>query len=138
MAFVPDEKVMQVAEAYALDMVDFARERFNVELDGSDQSVEALEEIAGVAHEMYISDQPDPSALDPFVKMIGSYLGEVFRRNHDAEWGWVTLEGEQMPGMRARGGGLFWPWGRAQNRIINGPEDNLWHYFNYLLEKHER
>ena len=25
--------------------------------------------------------------------------------------------------------GLFWPWGKAQSRIVNGSEDNLWDYY---------
>ena len=29
--------------------------------------------------------------------------------------------------------GLFWPWGKAQNRLVNGEEDNLWAYYQVAL-----
>ncbi len=69
-------------------------------------------------------------------KVLGSYVGEVFRRNHGATWGMVDLEGQSFPGLKASGqAGLFWPWGRVQNRIRNGPQDNVWQYYRHLVEK---
>jgi hypothetical protein len=65
--------------------------------------------------------------------MLGSYIGEVFRRNHGAEWGWVALQGSRFVGMERKASNLFWPWGKAQNRIVKGPEDNLWLYYQYLV-----
>ncbi|MDR3416175.1 MAG: hypothetical protein P4L83_08315 [Nevskia sp.] len=67
--------------------------------------------------------------------MMGSYIGEVFRKNHQAEWGWVTLQGNKYPGMHRQSVGLFWPWGKAQGRIVNGYEDNLWNYYQIGLLK---
>ena len=66
--------------------------------------------------------------------MLGSYIREVFRRNYGAEWGWVTVQGNRFPGMQRKPDSLFWPWGKALNRIVNGPEDNLWHYYRVLLK----
>lgn len=131
--FEADPKIKQIAEAYGLDMIDYARERFGFELDWSDQSVQYVERIAETLHADYKKTRPTAETIEPFYKMMGSYIGEAFRRNHGAEWGWVSLQGGRFPGMQDKPGSLFWPWGKAQNRIINGPEDNLWHYYQYLL-----
>src|SRR5690606_36250155 len=97
--------------------------RFSIELDWSDGSIEQVEKIAAALHEDYVRTRPTPEQVAPFYKAIGSYIGEVYRKNHGAEWGWVTLNGQRFPGMWRDKVGVFWPWGKAQNRIINGSED---------------
>jgi hypothetical protein len=132
--FEADPRIQQIAEAYSLDMVDFAEQRFGMGLDWSDESIRQVEQIAVALHENYKKSRPTAEQLAHFYKMLGSYIGEVFRKNHQAEWGWITLEGKRFPGMQHKASSLFWPWGKAQNRIINGPEDNLWRYYQYLRE----
>lgn len=70
-----------------------------------------------------------------FAKVFGSYVGEVYRRNHGGEWGIVTLGGERYPGMQTASRTDFWPWGRAFDRITKGPEDDIAAYYSSLLKK---
>lgn len=135
MGFRADAKVQQVAEAYAQDAVDFARSTFGAQLDWTDRSIEQVERVVGRLHDEAARAKPSEEQIFQFAKMIGSYVGEVYRRNHDGAWGIVTLEGQEFPGMRAAKGTEFWPWGRIQNRIVNGPEDNVWHYYQVLLQE---
>ena len=114
MGFVEDDKIRQIAEAYSLDAVDFARENFKVTLDWSDGSVRDIESILDRFHKELPIAKPSEEQIGQFGKMFGSYVGEVFRRNHSAKWGMVTLGEEGFPGMQAeRTGGEFWPWGNA-------------------------
>jgi hypothetical protein len=136
MTFEPDDKVRQVAEAYAADAKDFARDHFGVTLDSSDESIECLETILDRFHRELPTAKPSEEKVFQFAKMFGSYIGEVFRNNHGATWGIVTLGDESFPGLRAQAAGtLFWPWGRVQNRLTNGAEDNVWHYYQALVGK---
>ncbi len=64
-----------------------------------------------------------------FAKAFGSYVGEVYRRNHGATRSIVTLGGHNFPGLRTTSGVNFWPWGRAFNRITKGSEDNVSDYY---------
>jgi len=85
--------------------------------------------------------EPPPSEeqVVTFAKMLGSYIGEVFRRNHGAAWGMVTFAGDSIPGLRATGTEhLFWPMGKVQKRLVNGYEDNVWHYYQSLLTDHRK
>jgi hypothetical protein len=131
--FEADAEIQKIAEAYALDMIDYAKQTHGVDPDWSDDSVQQVERIAALLHDDYEKTQPSPEQIAPFYKMLGSYIGEVFRHNRGAEWGWVTLQGNRFPGMQHKPSSLFWPWGKALNRIVNGPEDNLWHYYRVLL-----
>jgi hypothetical protein len=134
-SFSRDERVQQVAEAYTLDAIDAARENFHVTLDYSDQSISQVEDILTQLYEQRAAANPTDDQIWTFAKMFGSYIGEVYRRNHGASWGMVTLEGNTFPGLEATNSCTrFWPWGKAHNRLINGPEDNVWHYYQALLE----
>ena len=47
----------------------------------------------------------------------------------------LTLAGHTLPGlMSTRTCTLFWPWGRVQNRLVDGDENNVLHYYQALLE----
>ena len=134
MGFEPDYKIQQIAEAYALDAVDLARERFRVTLDWSDSSVQDIESILRYLHEQMQHAKPSADRVLQFAKIFGSYVGEVFKRNPGASWGTVSLGNDRFPGMQAERTEVeFWPWGRAQKRLISGPEENVWHYFQTLV-----
>lgn len=135
--FTADPKIQQIAEAYALDAVYFAKNGFRLKLDWTDSSVVHVEKILGALHDQLPTAKPTEEQIFQFAKMLGSYVGEVFRRNHGATWGMVILQGQPFPGLMAEhSSGTFWPWGRAQNRITDGPGDNMWHYYQALLERY--
>ena len=135
--FLADQKVQQIAEAYSLDAIDLAKNQFGITLDWSDASVGNVEQMLAQMHTSYITVTPRPTEAQvmSFAKAFGSYVGEVYRRNHGGEWGMVTLNGQKFPGMRTKSGTNFWPWGRASNRITNGSEDNMLDYYRVLLQK---
>jgi hypothetical protein len=135
MAFLADAKVQQIAEAYAQDAAAFAQGTFGERLDWTDRSIEQIEKIASRLHHDVARVRPSKEQIFQFAKMLGSYVGEVYRRNHEGTWGKVTLEGQEFPGLRTAKGTEFWPWGKVQNRITNGPEDNVWHYYQVLLQQ---
>ena len=126
-----------MAEAYAQDAIDFVRAHYSKQLDWSDDSVQGIEAVAGHLHDTLPDPPPSEQQIHGFAKMLGSYVGEVFRRNHGATWGMVSMGGEKMPGLKSsHDGTTFWPWGRVLKRLMNGPEDNIWHYYQVLLSEH--
>ena len=137
MAFEPDDKVQQIAAAYAQDAVDYADKVFRIKLDFTDDSIQKVEVILDRLYRMKAQSHPSSEQVLQFAKMFGSYLGETYRwsRNHDARWGIVTFGGERFAGMSDGKGSEFWPWGRVQNRLNNGDEDNVWHYYQLALPK---
>jgi hypothetical protein len=136
-SFAPKRKIQWTAKAYSLDCIDFARKQFKLTLDWSDASVQHIETMLDQFHSEFDSAQPSEDQILQFAKLFGSYVGEVFRRNHGATWGIMTLDGNSFPGLKAaRDGAEFWPFGRVRNRLVNGPEDNVWHYYRVLVAEH--
>jgi hypothetical protein len=127
-AFHPEPDISKIAEAYALDAVDIAADNFGVSLDWSEGSIESVEQMLSELHEELAGAAPSEEAVWTFAKAFGSYVGEVMRRHHGGEWGMVELDGQSFPGLSS-GDGLCWPWGKVHNRLVNGPEDNVWHYY---------
>ena len=134
--FRPDDTIAEIAAAYSLDCIDIARSNFDTALDGSDASVELVEQMLGRLHEQLPLAKPSPAQIGAFAKMFGSYVGEVFRLKHGGTWGIVRVGEEEVAGMQANDGGwCFWPWDRARKRITDGPENNMWHYYLSLRDR---
>ncbi|MCX7359090.1 MAG: hypothetical protein NT015_13230 [Alphaproteobacteria bacterium] len=133
MDFAEDAKVQQVAEAYALDAIAFARKNFKVELDFSDASIAQIESMMENFDRNATRGLPRAEVLAQFGKMFGSYIGEVYRKNHGGSWGMITNEGSSIPGVQGADGTLFWPWARVENRMRQGPQENILDYYLYLL-----
>lgn len=135
MEFAEDAKVQQVAEAYALDAVDFARQNFRLTLDWEDASVAKVESMLDDFDRNPGAKRDD--VVEQFAKMFGSYIGETYRKNHGGSWGMISHEGHSIPGVQSSNGNLFWPWARVENRMRDGPENNVWHYYQHLTRPSE-
>lgn len=133
MSFVASEAIKREAIAECTKLSDYVLATFGGQLDWTDGSIEKVEELLDYLHRQAEKDKPTEAQVFAFAKGFGSYIGEVYRRNHGAEWGLVKLGGGTYPGLRANSGTEFWPWGRAQQRIVEGPSNNVWHYYQSLV-----
>ena len=134
MTFAADPNVQKIAEAYALDAIDFARKACRIKLDWTDDSVQQIEIALDKLFKDISKSKPSDDQIFGMAKMLGSYVGEVFRKNHGGEWGVIDFGGQKFPGIKCPSAGLFWPWGKVNNRLTNGPEDNVWHYYQVLVK----
>ncbi|MFM0649259.1 hypothetical protein PQR14_33490 [Paraburkholderia bryophila] len=107
--FSPDPKIQKTAEAYSLDAVDFSAKQFGIKLDWSDASIANVEKALAQMSSSYVNTSPRPTdeQVMSFAKGYGSYVGEVYRRNHGGEWGMVTVGGSRFPGLRTASGSSF-------------------------------
>ena len=136
-AFKADASVAQAATPLAQDAVRFAHQRYDIVLDGSEASIDAVELTLDHLSAAYASVQPRPSDAEvmSFAQRFGAYVGEVYRRQHGGEWGWVTLDGQRFPGVRTRAGRVVWPNGRVYDRITRGGEFSVVAYYGDLLKR---
>ena len=135
-AFVADPAVEATAEADAEQAVAMAKRQFGIALDWSDRSIDDVEHALAGLHTSYALASPKPSdeQLMPLAKAFGAYFGEVYRRNHGAAWGRVTMNGETYPGIHTAAGVDVWPAGRVMNRITDGPDNDVAIYYRRLAE----
>lgn len=127
-----------VMAAYAGDAVNFARQKFQVTLDYSVESIGPVEEIAkqlyspkaqGLLGKLF-NAKPSPQDLEQTCKMLGGYIGEVYRRQKGGEW--AMNDKFKVVGI-CRGTSWIFPPAKVQKRLINGDEDNLQFYFQFLM-----
>lgn len=123
--------------AYALDAVDFAREKFNVTLDFSEGSLKSVEKILNHLHETYGDFSDDD--MDALTKMFGGYVSEVMKQFYGGHW---KLETRAFPGAEVLTfeilGHDLWPHFKAGKRLVNGSEDNIWFYYRVLKQDFEK
>ena len=130
--FIIDRDLLVVSKAYALDCMDFCASRFSLRLDFSPDSVAEVEECLEALHNEMLTSRSTRDQLQLISKMFGSYLGEAFRRSHGGDWG-VCFDG--TPGFKIIGGGVCFPAARVHKRLVNGSDDNVLHWFEFLVDK---
>lgn len=71
--------------------------------------------------------------FEQFCKMLGFYLSEVICRHLRAIPGVVRAEsGAATFGLSLPDSSTCWPVGRVENRLTNGAEDNVAHYYHHI------
>jgi hypothetical protein len=119
--------VADMMAAYAQDAVDHAKASAGVTLDYSPDSVRHVEDVLEKAYE-------DVATL---CKMYGGYIGEVVRRAGGGEW---VIDTQIAPGQEVlslrKGDAAVFPPAKVHKRLTNGAEDNVWFYFQVLMDKH--
>lgn len=130
--FKQNLKLKAIAKEFAEDSVLYAQESFNLTLDFSEKSIEILEEMVDFLSRS--KQEADQQQINEMGYMLGSYLGEVYIKHHGGKWGNITLDEQQYPGIQGKNEVLFWPWVRVIQRINDGKENNLWHYYQVIIK----
>lgn len=126
--------------AYAEDAVDFARTKFGISLDYAAASIEQVEFIAEQLAQArpkgfigkLLRKAPSDEEVQTVCKMLGGYIGEVYRRAKGGDWG-INQEFQAL-GV-SQGENWVFPPAKVHKRLINGAEDNLWSYFSVLIQE---
>jgi hypothetical protein len=133
--FTADPAIARLAGEYALDAKDYAQQTLEQQLDDTDASVEKVE---AMLDEMVSGEGATPLSAEQttkVAKMFGSYVGEVYRRNHGAIWGMAAVGDENVPGLCSKTGMLYAPWGKVRKRLAEGPEENVWLYYRAMVDE---
>lgn len=133
--------INDMMSAYAEDAVDFASSNFGVSLDYSQESIKEVELIAerlcqsrpkGFIGRLF-KQGPSDEEINTVCKMLGGYVGEVFRRYKGGEWA-INQEFSAI-GIHQNDTWIFPP-AKVHKRLTNGSEDNLWSYFRVLSDEY--
>ena len=143
---VPDTALEDSIRRLANQAVEVSRERFRVTLDYSEGSLEMVEGILGELHtgirrgwlsRLFRRSIP-PRQIQYMAGVWGAYVGEVIRRRWGGEWRRIASKG---PGPRVAlrvQGTTILPGTKTLNRLMRGPKENLWEYYQELREELER
>jgi len=131
--------INDMMSAYSEDAVDLAKQKFGVALDFSNASIEKVEEIADQLYRSrprgflakLVRKGPSESDVEQICKMLGGYIGEVFRRTKGGNW--AIHPDINVLGVH-RGDDWIFPPSKVHKRLNHGSEDNLWSYFRVVLD----
>ncbi len=110
----------------------------------ADFTVESLKEVERFFLEHTQDGKPKPNGLlsedlGSRLFALGSYVGEVIRREVDGEW--VGSDDDPQSeiniAVRIPPDTMMWPVQRVIKRLQNGPEDNIYHYGLVAIEQRE-
>lgn len=131
--FEADSVLAKRAAKRADELTQLVEAQFQIKLDYSDASIEQIDEIMDKVHASFLEEQPPETYLLPISQGFGSYIGEVYRRNHEATWGWITEGDKVFPGLKQAGGGYFWPWAKALDRLKTNSTPSISDYYHFLV-----
>jgi hypothetical protein len=120
----------------AEEAVSIAGESPGIRLYYSENSIKDVEEALNAIHEQYLALHPEKGVMG-LAMAYGAYIGEVMRRGYPgSKW----EQDSSVMGMNSYPlhwlGGEIYPCAWCYGRIVNGPEDNVWH--KYLMLKEPR
>lgn len=128
-SFASDPAAARSAARQAGDMIRFAQLELAVTLDWSDASIAVVEDLAAALHADLRRERGSYSEVRALVQMLGCYVGEVYRRNHGGEWGYVTARGQRRMALRsADGSRVLWPIERVTQRLRSSGHNVLAYY----------
>jgi len=140
-----EESPVAEPKATVVSDAEKAANRVAIALNSSgykaDFSMRSLAEIERFFVEHSKDGKPKPGGLlaqhtGARVFALGSYVGEVIRREGKGEW--VGSDDDPKAeiniAVRLSTGVLLWPVQRVMKRLRNGPEDNIYHYGLAALE----
>lgn len=127
-----DDMMRYLAE----EAVSMADEGPGIRLDYSENSIKDVEEVLNAIHEQYLASHPEKGVMG-LAMTYGAYIGEVMRRGYPgSKWERdSSVAGKKSYPLHWLGGEIY-PCGWCYGRIVNGPEDNVWH--KYLMLKQPR
>jgi hypothetical protein len=127
-------EVSEEMRARARQAIQAAIRDFNVQLDGTPESVEKVEEILAKVHERYQQGSLSHSDLIKESLKWGAYVGEAIKRVHPGRWALDSAAGGpgSLPVVYEDKSESY-PTAWCYRRITNGEEDNVWHKFVLLV-----
>ena len=136
---LPSEAAGMMAE-YAQDAVDMARDKFQIDLDYSLESIELLNIILQslfdampTGWQLLYRRRPTKRKLRTLSKTWGGYLGEVIRREWGGQW-LVPGDGPFKGGVTLLvQGTMLSPIARAHKQLVNGVEASVAAYVASLI-----
>ena len=124
-------------EALAASFIRTFQRRWDTYVDYKTNSLLQVEDsLSSSIYEPGSSDdfEDEPPVLEALVEGLGCYLGEVVRRSSDLEGSWTNSEEWGEKRVLELGGFTLDPIGKARAFLLNGAEDSITYYAEYVLE----
>jgi hypothetical protein len=136
------ESVTDKMKFFAENAVEIAKKRYQTILDFSEGSIQEVEKILGAMYESrpqrwlgkLLGRGLSKRQLERAAIALGAYMGEVMRLSLGGEWREENiLNYDGVITLKVNDTNLF-PTGKVYKRLVNGPEDDVWHYYKLVSQ----
>jgi hypothetical protein len=135
--FQPDAQVDAEARRLSTEAMRLADEYTGVRLDGSGDSIPALDSVLQRIRELLtaLPASASEAAAEGFVKPFGSYFGEVLRSTVGGAWGVGHWHGEQQPAVElGQRRYVILPYAQVRSRLTRIGEESIAGYFQRVCQ----
>lgn len=102
----------------AEELARFAQVALGIELDFSLASLPKVKHLTAALRADLRARPHEQAEVRALVDRLGSYLGEVYRREYGGTWGRARMAGGSRMALKsARGAGVWWPAGRIRRQL---------------------
>ncbi|MBL7738301.1 MAG: hypothetical protein JNK14_03725 [Chitinophagaceae bacterium] len=134
--------VNDMMAAYAKDAVEYA-EQLKKELDYSEKSIQLVEEICTLLYnaiprnffQKIIRKTPSEETVIHMSKMLGGYIGEVMIKHYGGCWDIEDFMNQGNTVLVKTGELKTFPVSKVYKRLKNGPEDNVYYYYQVMTKE---
>ncbi|NLM22266.1 MAG: hypothetical protein GX207_11095 [Peptococcaceae bacterium] len=139
-----NKKLAEEMKRMADGAVKVAKKSYQLNLNYSVDSLRTAEKVLSKLHEEVPKRVPfklfkrggmTEQQIMSAAMVMGAYVGEVIRRIHGGEWVQEDIQGQKdVIFLRVNGNNIF-PIGKVYRRIKNGPEDDIYFYYQVLVRE---
>ncbi|MBP2655177.1 MAG: hypothetical protein H6Q73_2746 [Firmicutes bacterium] len=129
-------KLELMFKGYALDAVDVTKQNFNKHLDFSEESIKDVEACLDILSKTREKYKPSDEETLIMAKTYAGYIGQVIKLRWGGDWkDEKDYSFDNGPALKVKETHLFLV-SKVYRRIVNGPEDNVWHsYLSFKMEQ---
>ena len=140
-----NEYLANQMKTLAESAVTLARDRYQANLDYSEESLRLVEQILTKLSEdvpkswsgQLLGRGPSRSQIESICQIMGAYIGEVIGRKWNGMWHMDSTFGKPLPALAVLGGNIY-PTNKVYKRLVDGEVENVWAYYQMLkhMDKH--
>ncbi|NTS78114.1 hypothetical protein HR060_14750 [Catenovulum sp. SM1970] len=130
------EELQTLMAASKQDAISFATEQFDIELDGSMDSVTSVDDVLLQCAALLKSQQEQDKFIFTVCNIFGAYVGEVFKETIGGTWVYDTTNPEAPTVMLSYADKTYAFAGMCYQRLVNDANQSVRKYLELAIANH--
>lgn len=126
-------ELAELMEDSAKNAVHTSADEFDVNLDGSEQSIELVDDVILCWLGKYKAQALEADAVFTICNIYGAYVGEIFRKKVGGEWNYDESNPDAPYVVLNYAGSSYAFAGVCYQRLVNDSQVSINHYYHQAL-----
>ena len=127
------EELTQLMQDSAQNAITTTKEEFQLDLDGSAQSIEVIDEVILLWLQKYQDQALEDNAVFTISNIYGAYVGEVFRKLVGGSWHYDQSDPDAPYVLLEYAGKTYAFAGICYQRLVNDSQVSVRNYFEQAM-----